>query len=246
MAFGGLLTAGCSTPGAAPEGIRLSALQVTGGGMLYPSFSPGVRHYAMRCAAATTLRVTARAQGADHRVTLLHNNLTATGSVADSVTVNGDHDIAIEVGDGNSTATYYVHCIPPDFPDIRIEKRTAAVTDGLLLLTSQIIDPALIRAGRSPSVITFLAIVDNNGVPRWVRRSEFGARGLPAPRRRPLLPFRVGRCPMIDRFAVSEHRHEGHRAEGCFEHEAAPRSQRYPEDRLASGAPHPGELERRP
>ena len=176
MAFGGLLTAGCSTPGAAPEGIRLSALQVTGGGMLYPSFSPGVRHYAMRCAAATTLRVTARAQGADHRVTLLHNNLTATGSVADSVTVNGDHDIAIEVGDGNSTATYYVHCIPPDFPDIRIEKRTAAVTDGLLLLTPQIIDPALIRAGRSPSVITFLAIVDNNGVPRWVRRSEFGAR----------------------------------------------------------------------
>ena len=176
VAFGGLLTAGCSTPGAAPDGARLSALQVTGGGMLYPSFSPGVRHYAVRCDDATTLRVTARAQDADHSVTLLHNKLTATGSVEDSVTVTSDHDIAIEVGDGNSTVTYYVHCIPPDFPDITIEKRTDAVTDGLLLLTPQIIDPARIRAGMSPSVITFLAIVDNNGVPRWVRRSEFGAR----------------------------------------------------------------------
>ena len=171
-----VLLASCNMPGAEPDDISLSALQVTGGGMLFPSFSPGVRHYGVRCADGTTLQVTAQARDAEHSLKLLHSDLTGTGSVADSVTVNSDHDIAIEVSDGKGTSTYYVHCIPPEFPDIRIEKRTDAVTDGLLLMAPHVLDPTRIRAGRSPSLISFLAIVDNSGVPRWVRKSEFGAR----------------------------------------------------------------------
>ena len=83
-----------------------------------------------------------------------------------SVTVNSDHDVAVEVSDRRGSATYYLHCTPPEFPDITIETRTAAVSEGLLLMTPGV---------RGPDQ-SFLAIVDNNGVPRWVMRPNVQAR----------------------------------------------------------------------
>ena len=145
---------------------RLSALQVTGGEAMYPDFDPGVRHYAVRCADGTTLRVTAQAERSDAALRLLHAGRTTTGTVAASVTVHDDHDVAIEVSDARGASVYHVHCIPTDFPDITIEARTESVTDGLLLMT-----PSVRRADTS-----FLAIVDNNGVPRWVMRPNVRAR----------------------------------------------------------------------
>ena len=163
-----LVLGGCAMPGAdAPAGqARLSALRVTGGGGIYPDFDPGVRHYAVRCRDGTTLQVAAQAQESDATLRTLHDDRTATGAVETSVTVNADHDVAIEVSDRTGTATYVVHCIPMDFPDITIETRTDAVTDGLLLMT-----PGVRRTD-----VSFLAIVDNHGVPRWVRRPNVRAR----------------------------------------------------------------------
>ena len=165
-----LTVVGCRMPGAdaQTEYARLSVLQVTGGTGMYPDFDPGVLHYAVRCADQTQLQVSARAEDADVPLALLHNGRSATGSVEASVTVNSDHDLAIQVGDGQRTSTYYVHCIPPEFPDITIDKRTDAVTDGLLLMTPGV--------RRSEPPISFLAIVDNNGVPRWVRKPNVRAR----------------------------------------------------------------------
>ncbi len=164
-----LLLAGCQVPGgdARADLARLSALQVTGGEGMYPSFDADVLHYSVRCADGTTLQVTAQAEQEDATVRLLHNARTATGSVEDAMTVNSGHDLAIEVSHRRrTTTTYYLHCIPPDFPDITIETRTAAVSDGLLLMT-----PSVRRSDKS-----FLAIVDNNGVPRWVMRPDVRAR----------------------------------------------------------------------
>ena len=163
-----LMLGSCQMPGGGAGGdlARLSALQVTGGEGLYPAFDARVLHYAVRCADGTTLRVTAEAEDEGATLRLLHDGTTATGSVAASVTVNGDHDVAIEVSDRRGAATYVVHCIPPDFPDIIIETRTPAVSDGLLLMT-----PSVRRSDTS-----FLAIVDNNGVPRWVMRPDVRAR----------------------------------------------------------------------
>jgi hypothetical protein len=76
--------------------------------------------------------------------------------------VDSDHDIAIEVSGQRGPTTYYLHCIPPNFPAIAVEMRTAAVSDGLLLMTVAATEP-----DRS-----FLAIVDNNGVPCWVLRAS--------------------------------------------------------------------------
>ena len=145
---------------------RLGSLLVTGGEGMYPEFDPGVLHYAVRCADGTVLQVAAQAQDGDATLRLPHSDRTATGAVEATVTVNSDHDLAIEVGGGPRVTTYVVHCIPPDFPDIVIEKRTGAVSEGRLLMT-----PGVRQSDKS-----FLAIVDNNGVPRRVMRPNVRAR----------------------------------------------------------------------
>ena len=168
-----MLGGGCRMPGggARADLARLSALQVSGGEGMYPVFDPGVLHYAVRCADGTTLQMSAQAEQDDATLRLLHNGRTATGAVEETVTVNGDHDVAIEVSDRHGSATYYLHCIPPDFPDITIETRTGAESEGLLLMT-----PSVRRSDKSFLAISFLAIVDNNGVPRWVMRPNERAR----------------------------------------------------------------------
>ena len=149
----------------APEtgGLELSALAVTGGvGSMYPVFNPRVHHYAIRCPDATTLHVTATARDASHQLTL--NNIPVAGMELDkNVVVDSDHDVAIELSDGDESVLYVVHCIPTDFPNIKITKKQAGVSDGLMFLT-----PARNVFPRNPA---FMAIMDNNGVPRFVRHS---------------------------------------------------------------------------
>ena len=129
---------------------------------MYPVFNPRVHHYALRCRDATTLRVTATARDASHQLTL--NNIPVAGLALDeNVVVDSDHDIAIELRDGNDSVTYVVHCIPPNFPNIKITKKQAGVSDGLMFFT-----PARNPFPRDPA---FMAIMDNNGVPRFVRHS---------------------------------------------------------------------------
>ena len=149
----------------APEtgGLELSALAVTGGlGNMYPVFNPRTYHYALRCRDATTLRVTATAGDASHQLTL--NNIPVAGTALDNnVVVDSDQDVAIELSDGSDSVTYIVHCIPPTFPNIKITKKQAGVSDGLMFFT-----PARNPFPRTPA---FLAVMDNNGVPRFVRPS---------------------------------------------------------------------------
>ena len=149
----------------APEtgGLELSALAVTGGvGSMYPVFNPRVHHYAIRCPDATTLHVTATARDASHQLTL--NNIPVAGMELDkNVVVDSDDDVAIELSDGDESVLYVVHCIPTDFPNIKITKKQAGVSDGLMFLT-----PARNVFPRNPA---FMVIMDNNGVPRFVRHS---------------------------------------------------------------------------
>ena len=147
----------------------LSALQVTGGGPMYPPFDAGIRHYALTCADSTTLQVTAQASPSDTTLTLLRANeddhQRSTGSLDVEVTVNSDHDIAIHLSVAGATeaATYVVHCIPPAFPDIKILKRTKQASDGLLLVAP--------RYGSYGSHTSFSIVLDYNGVPRFHRIS---------------------------------------------------------------------------
>ena len=141
--------------------LELLSLEVTGGiGKMYPVFDSSVRHYAVRCEDATKLQVTARAKNEQTQIKL--NNIEMSGrDVDEAVVVNSDHDIAIEVGDDLCSVTYVVHCIPPDFPEIRVAKKQAGVSDGLMFMT-------LGLKGVNPPF--FMVVMDNNGVPRFHRR----------------------------------------------------------------------------
>lgn len=162
-----LALAGCQKPGGVPgRGAGLTGLHVAAGAGLYPKFDPAILHYAVRCADGTVLPVSAQAQRRDATLRLLHDGSTATGSLHASVAVDSDHDIAIEISGARGPATYVLHCVPPDFPAITPELSTAAVSDGMLLMT-----PRVPGSGTS-----FLAVVDNNGVPRWVMRPNVHAR----------------------------------------------------------------------
>ena len=145
--------------------LELESLQVTGGGAMYPMFDPATLHYALTCANAATLQVTAQAKRSDATVTLLRNNPdqnhTATGALNVQLTVDQDHDVAIQLSDTDGAVTYVAHCLPSYFPDIEVVKKLPGVTDGLLFLT-----PHFTIGNRR-----LLAIIDNNGVPRLHRRS---------------------------------------------------------------------------
>ena len=145
----------------------LVSLQITGSGnTMYPAFAGDVLHYAMTCADATTLQVAAQALDSGARLTLLRaneaDNQVADGTLNAQLTVAADHDIAIEVSGGGDTATYVVHCLPADFPDITVLEKTDQVTDGLLFVTP--------RYGGGRQWTVFMAILDNNGVPRFHRK----------------------------------------------------------------------------
>ena len=146
--------------------LALSSLEVTCGGSMYPPFAADTLHYALTCHGSPTLGVTARTERAGAQLTLRRadssrNAASTTGVLNASVPVGGDHDVVIEVSDGGESRTYVVHCLPAAFPTIEILTRTGQVKDGLLLLT-----PAY---GGYSTRTTFMAVVDNNGVPRFHR-----------------------------------------------------------------------------
>lgn len=152
---------GKSAPDASEEDLVLMSLEVTGGiGEIYPAFDSDVRHYAVRCEDATKLQVMARAK--DEKAQLkLNNNQMSGRDVDEAVVVDSDHDIAIEVSDGQCSVTYVVHCIPPDFPEVSVVKKQAGVSDGLMFMNLGI-------KGVNPPF--FMVVMDNNGVPRFHRR----------------------------------------------------------------------------
>ena len=134
---------------------RLTSLQVTGGGTMNPAFDPDVRHYGVRCGRGTTLQVRAQAKPNTAQLTLLRDNqddnVVATGSLATSVAVLGNHDVVIDVVAGDETARYIVHCVPLGYPAVTILEKTATPTEGLLFLTVGALE---------------FAVVDYNGVTR--------------------------------------------------------------------------------
>ena len=164
-----------TVPGAAEESdssaLALASLQVSGGAStMYPDFAGDILHYALACEDPDTIQVSARSGRSSARLTLLRaaasDNQTAIGTLDVQVTVDDDHDIAIELTDDGESATYVVHCTPTDFPGIAVLHKTDQVAGGLIFATPR-------RPGTSPPV-SYLAILDNNGVPRFQRPAPSG------------------------------------------------------------------------
>ena len=151
------------TPADSANRLGLSSLAVTGAGAMFPAFDAGTLHYALTCSESATLSLSAATGRDGATVTLLRadsadNVVSDTGSLDASVTVDSGNDMAIEVSDRGESVTYVVHCLPSDFPEVRVLTRTDGVSDGVLLAN------LLVSGTRS-----YLAVLDNNGVPRFHR-----------------------------------------------------------------------------
>ncbi len=168
---GGAGSGGCGSSSGGPDPVppRLSSLRVTGAGEMRPAFAPEVFHYAIRCEERQTLSVSAEVEGGG--ADLLLNGQAADGGLADArVRLAGDEDLVVEVsGAGTDERTaYVVHCVPPDFPDVEIVSREPGTAPGLLLVT-----PYYSLTGGG--LVSYLAMLDENGVPRFSRRVSPGA-----------------------------------------------------------------------
>ena len=135
--------------------LTLSDLRVIGGTSMYPAFASDIHHYALVCRASTTLEVRAQALRDNAQLTLLRadpsQNVVGAGTLSTRVTVEPSKDIAIELSDADGTVKYVVHCVWPEFPRIKVVRKSADVSAGLIFITP----------------FPFSAIIDNDGVPRY-------------------------------------------------------------------------------
>ena len=179
------LAPGCGRfPAPAPP--VLDSLEVAGPDgpkPLVPAFAPEIRHYAVRCAERETLTVTARLADEPADETAAGNAGETAGETTE-ITLNGaplpegrgevalrhDQDLAVEVRSGAESTTYAIHCVPFDFPEVTVVTRRpgreeGGRAEGLLLLDPRYDTPEGER-------VSYLAVLDDRGVPRFHRRIE--------------------------------------------------------------------------
>ena len=137
---------------------KLSRLEVTTSSSrsMYPAFDPEILHYAVGC--QNTLTLTLSTDETDTRLAV-NGIQRANRNVAVELTgLAGGSDIPITLtGSEGASTTYVLHCLADDFPAIVTEKKPGA-WDGLITIGVPIASPA------SPA--SYLAMIDNNGVPR--------------------------------------------------------------------------------
>ena len=140
----------------------LSRLEVTTSSSrsMYPSFEPEILHYAVGCPDGDTMTLTLSTDETDTRLAV-NGIQRANRNVAVELTgLAGGSDIPITLtGSEGASTTYVLHCLADDFPAIITEKKPGA-WDGLITI------------GVRAPVGSYLAIIDNNGVPRIHWRIE--------------------------------------------------------------------------
>ena len=142
----------------------LSRLEVTGAGIdVHPNFSPLIQRYSVNPSDATD-GVSVTAYAASILDTLTINGEAASSGVPVSVSGLAPGDkVQIEVSNpADGTRSYEIIYLPVDFPTLEVTTLEPGVTDGMLYLT-------LRRLTRQPP--NFIAVVDNYGVPTFVRET---------------------------------------------------------------------------
>lgn len=142
---------------------------------LYPSFSPGVHDYYVRCAAgANVLTVSMTASpGAD---SLLVQPLPSPALPQQtlSVSVNEDQALVAAATSGAGTVEYWVRCLPHDFPALQWTPHPNVGTPpaGYYLLGTALFlgpDDELVP----PTTGCFAMVLDGHGVPVWYSRAAW-------------------------------------------------------------------------
>ena len=131
-----------------------------------PTFEPRTLHYAVGCDTADTMNLTLAAADDTSRLAVDGVQLTNPGAgittaAMQAVTQESEVRITVTSADGGATI-YVVHCIPDGLHEVTTIKRVATgVTENLIMFP------------RRQTSSTYLVIIDNNGVPRFLRYHYF-------------------------------------------------------------------------
>ena len=134
-----------------------------------PAFDGGTLHYAVGCGNTDTMVLTLSAALSGTRVAVNGMQTTSqNASVEVAVTATSVVPITLTDSEGGST-TYAVHCIPSDFGEVTTIKRvdTGVMEDLIIFGRYYDIDSA--------TQASYLTIIDNNGVPRYLRQLDHRA-----------------------------------------------------------------------
>jgi len=136
--------------------------------VLAPAFSPSVHDYYVRCAPGTNvvaISMTAAPRGA---VGLLEPIRTApTPSQSFGVDLRGGDALVVDATCGSTSASYWVRCLPNDFPEFTMRAHPAAGTPV----------PGYYLLGDSRSATgegAYAMVLDGNGVPVWYSTTQTG------------------------------------------------------------------------
>ena len=164
---------------------RLAVLEDEAEGWrLYPAFDPAVRHYALRCGYRESLTLQLAAADPDTRVTVDGQPVAGDGGEAFLDGLAGGDDIVIGLRSGGAASSYVLHCLADDFPDIEATSRPG-VSDGLIMVS-------VWMQNEDRSYFSWIAMIDNHGVPRFQRRIDRLVNSF-KPQPNADLPFSYGR-----------------------------------------------------
>ncbi len=140
----------------------LSRLEVatTSSRQMYPAFDPEILHYAVGCIAADTLSLTLSTTDTDTRLAVDGVQYANQNTVVALTDKGGGSDILITLGGGSDGAstTYTLHCLAESFPTLTVTKLDGA-SESLMTASFGV-----------SSGVAHIAIIDNNGVPRFRRQ----------------------------------------------------------------------------
>ena len=148
-------------------GLMLSSLAVTATGRaMYPSFDPDIRHYAVGCSRCDAVTITATAPAS---LRLSIGGIQRESGESHTVALSGlpdDSVILIDLGDVNGALdTYAVHCLPAAFAFLTATGDGRS-RDGLTAFSVRVAGGVV----GSLSGTSYLVVVDQNGVPRFLRK----------------------------------------------------------------------------
>jgi arylsulfotransferase ASST len=152
---------------ALPPEAHSDPIQVSTQPSLSPSFDPAVKDYVLRCAAGTPVQVTVAASaGTDVSV---DGQSPQSGSFTADVRLNEGQGFEILATTGGAVETYYVRCLPADFPATTAQRLSQPEAEWYMVAPFNTTNFGPISSGVSPN---YVAIFDINGVPVWWMKAD--------------------------------------------------------------------------
>lgn len=149
--------------------LHLTSLTVTGGEMVPATFTATNHDYAVYCA-KTSGNVLTFNLGISEGVAATING-SETGSTSE-VVMNADQLVKISLSRGKDSGTYWVRCLPPGFPVIKMERKSELPSGWYVTAAIGEVD----GVARSYGVI-----LNDYGTPVWYRpgKDSFDPNGIP-------------------------------------------------------------------